>query len=204
MQHSYRRPSIVIAAALALAAGERVEAQRMLDPDGIRHIQTVEPRSGPHGTLVSVSTLNLSLQAKVHVGIGATQTGFESLAEAPQGELGEISVSVRIPDTAPSDRAVVFVAFNAIFSPIGMSDPFHVTDENGLLRRTGRVVEEGGDGSCLAFRDGDDFPYRLTGEVDALRPGAEVIVEGSYTDGGPCGPGDTIRVVRVMRSRSLG
>jgi hypothetical protein len=182
-----------------LAAADQAAAQRMLDPDGIRHIQTVEPRSGPRGTLVEVSTLNLALQAKVHVGIGATQTGFESLAEAPQGELGEISVSVRIPETAPSDRAVVFVAFNAIFSPIGMSDPFHVTDGDGLLRRTGRVVREEGDGSCLSFRDGDDFPYRLTGKVDALRPGSQVVIEGSYTDGGPCGPGDTIDVVRVVR-----
>ena len=201
MLHMGAARTMMLAGALThmLAAADQAAAQRMLDPDGIRHIQTVEPRSGPRGTLVEVSTLNLSLQAKVHVGIGATQTGFESLAEAPQGELGEISVSVRIPETAPSDRAVVFVAFNAIFSPIGMSDPFHVTDDDGLLRRTGRVVREEGDGSCLSFRDGDDFPYRLTGNVDALRPGAEAVIEGSYTEGGPCGPGDTIDVVRVVR-----
>lgn len=201
MQHQTITRTAALAGVLALTlVGPRnVTAQRMLDPQGIRHIQIVEPRSGPHGTLVHVSTLNLALQAKVHVGIGATHTGFESLAEAPQGELGEIAVDVRIPETAPVDRAVVFVAFNAIFSPIGMSDPFHVTDGDGLLRRTGRVVTEEG-ASCLSFRDTDDFPYLLTGDVQALRPGVQVVIEGSYSEAGPCGPGDTIEVRRVVRT----
>lgn len=202
MQHrnTIRAAALVAAMAAPFLMPWHAAAQRMLDPQGIRHIQTVEPRTGPHGTLVTVSTLNLALQAKVHVGIGATHTGFESLAEAPQGELGEISVDVRIPPTAPVDRAVVFVAFNAIFSPIGMSDPFHVTDRNGLLRRTGRVAAQESEGRCLAFRDTDDFPYLLTGNLDGLRPGTEVVVEGTFRENGPCGEGDTIEVSRVVRT----
>ena len=199
-QRTFRTAALTAALAAPFLIPWHAAAQRMLDPQGIRHIQTVEPRHGPHGTLVTVSTLNLALQAKVHVGIGATHTGFESLAEAPQGELGEISVDVRIPPSAPVDRAVVFVAFNAIFSPIGMSDPFHVTDENGLVRRTGSVVAPEAEGRCLAFRDTDDFPYLLTGNLSGLEPGSEVVIEGAYSEGGACGEGDTIEVRRVVRT----
>ncbi|MDX1493818.1 MAG: hypothetical protein R3253_07165, partial [Longimicrobiales bacterium] len=57
-------------------------------PDEIRHIQSISPQSGPPGTVVSVSTLNLPFEARIHVGVGALGQGFEALAQAQQGPLG--------------------------------------------------------------------------------------------------------------------
>jgi hypothetical protein len=165
-------------------------------PDSIRHIQTVVPTTGPVGTTVTVHTENLPLQARVHVGVGATRTGFEALFEAEQGMWGEVSATVTIPESAPWDRAVVFVAFNAIFAPIGISDPFHVTNAEGLIRRSGRVTTEA-DG-CLTLRDTDDYLYALAGDVGDLRPGDDVVVEGSYSETGPCIDTSTIGVVRLI------
>lgn len=166
-------------------------------PEEIRHIQSISPQSGPPGTTVSVSSLNLPYEAKVHVGVGALGQGFEALTEAEQGRLGEIAVRVAVPDHVAWDRPIVFVAFNAIFAPIGMSDPFHVTDEEGRVRRAGEVTSVA-DG-CVVFRDQDDYEYELTGETDELEEGDRVQVEGVFFNTGPCTDGPTIGVSAVRR-----
>jgi len=165
-------------------------------PDSLRRIQSVEPRNGPVGTMVAVYTENLPMQARVHVGVGRTGFGWEALAEGAQGELGEVSATVRVPDFATWDRPLVFIIFNGIFSPIGISEPFHVTNSDGLLRRVGRITDEGVE--CLAMRDQDDFLYTLTGEVGGLEPGDEVVVEATYQEMSMCQQGSTIQVVRVV------
>ena len=164
-------------------------------PDEIRHIQSISPRSGPPGTPVSVSTLNLPYQARVHVGIGAVRDGFEALTEAEQGRWGEIAVRVQVPETTSWDRAIVFVAFNANFAPIGMSDPFHVTDEDGRVSRSGTLRFESGD--CPMLEDEDGYMYELTGPVEDLRSGAAADVVGVFFEAGPCTGGPTIGVETV-------
>lgn len=196
MPHSRRFAAGAVVTMLLLSAGaRRVHAQAHPSasaPEEIRHIQSISPRSGPPGTLVSVSTLNLPLEARVHVGIGAVREGFEALAEAEQGRLGEIAVRVQVPETTSWERPIVFVAFNAIFAPIGMSDPFHVTNDEGMVRRRGQVISDADD--CLTFRDEDDYSYELTGDVEGLEPGMQVQVDGVYFDTGPCTDGPTIGV----------
>jgi hypothetical protein len=199
------RPLRVIAATVALVGLGRIAPGAVaaqahptsVAPEEIRHIQSISPQSGPPGTLVSVSTLNLPYEARVHVGVGALGQGFEALAEAEQGRLGEIAVRVAVPDHATWDRPIVFVAFNAIFAPIGMSDPFHVTDEEGRVRRSG-VVTSTTDG-CVTFRDQDDYEYELTGDTEGLEEGDEVRVEGVFFNTGPCTDGPTIGVSTVRR-----
>src|SRR5690606_13565985 len=147
-----RAPSLAFPVATILAAALCVPsptaAQEWIEPvDSLRQIQSIMPRSGPPGTLVEVYSDNMPLEARFHVGVGATRSGFESLFEASQLGLGEISVRLPIPEAVSRERAAVFVAFNAVFSPIAMSRPFHVTDEQGRLRRTGEV--EGVDGPCV-------------------------------------------------------
>lgn len=172
------------------------EAQRRVAPDSLRQIQQVEPLHGPPGTEVTVYTENLPLQAKVHLGVGATRTGFEALYEAEQGMWGEVSGTIRIPETAPWDRAVLLVAFDAIFAPIGLSEPFHVTRPDGILQRTGRITDEGVE--CLAMRDGDGFLYTLIGATDGLEPGEAVVVQARYVEASICQQGTTLEVVRVL------
>ena len=170
-----------------------VEGQRRVAPDSLRRIQEIEPLHGPRGTMVTVYTENLPLQAKVHVGVGATRTGFEALSEGEQGMWGEVSGAIAIPETAPYDRALLIVAFDAIFAPIGLSDPFHVTRADGTLERTGRITDEGVE--CLAMRDGDEFLYTLVGNTDGLSDGDLVVVEARYVEMSACQQGTTLEVI---------
>lgn len=170
-----------------------VEGQRRVAPDSLRMIQEIEPLHGPRGAVVTVYTENLPLQAKVHVGVGATRTGFEALSEGEQGMWGEVSGAIAIPETAPYDRALLIVAFDAIFAPIGLSDPFHVTRADGTLERTGRITDEGVE--CLAMRDGDEFLYTLVGNTDGLSDGDLVVVEARYVEMSACQQGTTLEVI---------
>lgn len=195
-----RFESTCVGVALAVSAvaclAVPVEAQRRVAPDSLRHIQEVDPLYGPPGTEVTVYTENLPLQAAVHLGVGATRTGFEALFTAEQGMWGEVSGTITIPETAPWDRAVLLVAFDAIFAPIGLSDPFHVTRPDGILQRTGEVTDEGVE--CLAFRDSDGYLYTLIGQIDGLEPGEAAVVEGTYVEASTCMQGTTIDVTRVV------
>lgn len=188
--------ALFVALVWAATTAAPSEAQRRVAPDSLRQIQQVEPLHGPPGTEVTVYTENLPLQAKVHLGVGATRTGFEALYEAEQGMWGEVSGTIRIPETAPWDRAVLLVAFDAIFAPIGLSEPFHVTRPDGILQRTGQITDEGVE--CLAMRDGDGFLYTLIGATDGLEPGEAVVVQARYVEASTCQQGTTLEVVRVL------
>ena len=173
-----------------------VSAQRRVAPDSLRQIQEVAPLSEPPGTVVTLYTENVPLQAKVHLGVGATRTGSEALHEAEQGTWGEVSGSITIPETAPWNRAVLLVAFDAIFAPIGLSEPFHVTRPDGILERTGEMTGEGVE--CPAMRDTDGFLYTLIGNVGDLEAGDLVVVEARYVETSICMQGTTLEVVRVL------
>jgi len=173
-----------------------LDAQRRVAPDSLRHIQQVEPLYGPPGTEVTVYTENLPLQAAVHLGVGATRTGFEALYTAEQGMWGEVAGTIVIPETAPWDRAVLLVAFDAIFAPIGLSDPFHVTRPDGILQRTGRVTDEGVE--CLAFRDDDGYLYTLIGDTEGLEPGEPAVIQARYVEASTCQQGTTLEVTRIL------
>ena len=178
------------------AAAQRIREYATID--SLRHIQSVEPRMGPPGTVVDVYTENLPPQAKIHVGVGAMRAGFEALAEGTQEIWGEVSATVRVPGYANWERPLVFIVFNGVFSPIGISDPFHVTDDNGMVQRTGRITDEGL--GCVTLRDNDQYVYALSGDLGDLSPGDEVVVEGTITLNGPCGGADAIEVVDWRKS----
>ena len=44
------------------------------------------------------------------------------------------------------------------------------------------------------MRDQDEYMYALSGELEGLRPGDEVIVEGAISIEGSCGEADAIAV----------
>lgn len=197
------RLAILLPAVLLLwpATATEAAAQRPIEYatiDSLRHIQSVEPRLGPPGTTVEIYTENLPPQAKIHVGIGAMRAGFEALGEGEQQMWGEVSATVRVPRYANWERPLVFIIFNGIFSPIGISDPFHVTNEDGMVQRTGRITDEGM--GCVTLRDQDEYMYALSGELEGLEPGDEVVVEGAISLEGPCGGADSIEVVRWRKA----
>lgn len=172
------------------------EAQERVEPvDSLRQIQSITPRSGPVGTPVEIYSDNMPLEAKFHVGVGATRSGFEALFEATQLGLGEISVTLPVPQAVSWERPIVFVAFNAIFSPIAMSRPFHVTDDRGRIKRTGQVLSNFG--ACATFEDVDGYVYEVVGSISGLRAGERVVLEAEYVDESACVDGATIRVMAV-------
>jgi len=190
-------PSLVLMLVFGAFPGDAEAQRRYATIDSLRHIQSVVPRSGPPGTQVEIYTENLPPQAKIHVGVGAMRAGFEALAEGTQQIWGEVSATVRVPDYASWERPIVFIVFNGIFSPIGISDPFHVTNDDGFVQRTGRITDEGL--ACVTLRDNDQYMYALAGDVAELKPGDEVVVEGPVTLSGSCSGADEIEVVHWNR-----
>jgi len=188
-------PAVFALSMLTAQPGTAQQAHTTPRSSTIRHFQSISPTFGPAGTVVQLATRNLPLEYKVHIGYGATRMGFETLFEVRQDMWGDISAEVTVPPSAPWDRAIFFVAFNAIFSPIGLSDPFHVLNENGMLQRTGRITDESE--TCMTMRDQDDYLYALTGDVAGLSVGDDVTVEGSYSETSSCLDGSAIGVVRV-------
>ena len=108
--------------------------------------------------------------------------------------IADLSATVKVPGYANWERPLVFIVFNGVFSPIGISDPFHVTNEDGMVQRTGRITDEGM--GCVTMRDKDEYMYALNGDLEGLKPGDEVVVEGAISLEGPCGEADSIAVVR--------
>ena len=174
-------------------------AQRFVNPDSLRQLQSVVPLSGPPGTSVEISSENLPLAARIHLAVGAIHAGFETLAEGAQGEWGDMSGEIRIPESASWDRPLYVIALNGVFSPIGLSNPFHVTNEEGLVRREGQITDELE--ACLTFRDEDELLYALTGELGSLGAGDQVTIEGVYLETSSCMEGSTIEVVRAISGR---
>ena len=126
------------------------------------------------------------------------RSGLESFYEATQLDLGEIAVTLPTPSALTHERAIVFVAFNAVFSSIAMSKPFHVTDERGRLLPTGEVISTGG--ACVGFRDVDGFAYELLGATAGLQSDEDVSLEAGFVAESSYVDGATIRVFEVSRT----
>ena len=62
-----------------------------------------------------------------------------------------------------------------------------------MVQRTGRITDEGL--GCVTMRDNDQYMYALSGDVEGLEPGDEVVVQGAISLSGPCGEADAIEVV---------
>ena len=204
--HRCRRLRLLGGVALALApltAGDACAQAHPnpATPDSLRQIQMMEPRMGPPGTEVSLYTENIPLQARVVVGLGAIGTGFEELGTGAQGEFGEIGATVHVPESATWDRAVVFIIFNGNFAPTGLSDPFHVTDGDGRVQRTGIVLAR--EAGCVTFEDRDGYAYTLTGDLGGSGPGDHLIVEGTASRSVACPHADTIEVDRLEPAEAV-
>ena len=209
MHNPSRSAALAVGAAVAglvfFADGTAAQAHRNpARPDSMRIIQSVEPRSGPPGTEVRLYTENLPLLAQVIIGVG-TETGFEEIGRARQMEFGEIGATVTVPADASWDRPIVFIIFHGNFAPAGMSPPFHVTNGDGLVRRTGTVTAPADGSGCFVLTDGDGYAYALSSSGHAVSAGETVTVEGRFLPGadvepagGVCG-GETLEVVALER-----
>lgn len=164
-----------------------------------RRIESVEPRSGSPGTRVLVSSTEMPMITPIWIGIGASRTGFEAFQQLMTDMNGTFGVNVEVPAWAQWDRVHTFIAFDLYFRPIALSDVFHVTDEDGLVRRTGHIEEVYI--GCLGLEDLDGIRYALRGAMPTtFRPSDRVTVEGHISLEGTCMMPYTIDVVRAERS----
>lgn len=166
-----------------------------------RRIELIEPKSGPSGTMVRVNTQDMPVITPIRVGIGAAQAGFEAFQELLTGQEGEFDVTVEVPDWASWNRVHVFIAFDIYFRPIALSDAFHVTDERGMVLRTGRIA--GDEPECTVFQDIDGVQYALLGNdavIASIERDATVTLEGRVVERTICDLRNVLEVTEVGTS----
>ncbi len=192
-----------VAVTLALGPTEQTVAQergRVAVADSAldslaRRIESMSPRSGPPGTIVTLRSTNMPAITPVRIGVGALRFGFEEVAQVMTSNQGVLSTTVDVPEWAQRDLIHRFIVFDFYFNPIALSDIFHVTDADGLVLRRGQLTAEGVE--CPTLRGDDGVLYTLTGDLAEFKAGDEVIVEGTLPEMSICMQGTTIQVVRI-------
>ncbi len=197
---------IIIVVTVALAFGEDravgQERGRLGVPESqldsiARRIEFMSPRSGPPGTVVTLRSTNMPAITPVRIGVGALRFGFEEVAQVMTSDRGVLSTTVEVPEWAQRDLIHRFIVFDFYFTPIALSDIFHVTDADGMVQRRGQLTAEGVE--CPALRGDDGVLYTLTGSLAEFKAGDEVIVEGTLPEASICMQGTTIQVVRIEK-----
>jgi hypothetical protein len=206
---SFRRTAVaavigcaVLSLVVGAVSGAAAQAAGRVEVAGAssitRRLQSITPRYGPPGTVVTVASGLMPAITPVRVGMGATRVGFETLAELLTSTQGEFSVAVTVPEWASREQSHRFILFDFYFNPIAMSEAFFVTDASGVFRRTGWVVREGV--PCVSLRDADGEVYALVGEPVGFAEGVRVTIEGKLADAAGCGANAAIGVLRVQPS----
>ncbi|GIW53244.1 MAG: hypothetical protein KatS3mg081_2599 [Gemmatimonadales bacterium] len=163
----------------------------------MRRVESMQPRSGPPGTAVTLRSGRMPALTPLRIGMGAVRFGFEEIAQVMTDEKGEFQVEVRVPSWARRDLTHRFIVFDFYFNPIALSDLFFVTDGAGVLERAGEVVSV--DAPCPVLRAEDGTEYWLSGDLSGLRRGALVVVEGKLAGPSTC-PEEAGIVVERVRS----
>jgi hypothetical protein len=186
-----------------LALGATSAEAQALSPGDVdmgaieRRIELIDPKSGPPGTVVRVNTEDMPVITPIRVGIGAARVGFEAFQELMTGNEGEFDVTVTVPEWASWERVHVFIVFDIYFRPIALSDAFHVTNQDGLVRRIGRVSHR--DDGCSILLDIDGVQYALVGDgglVPEIEPNTTVTLEARVVaDQTTCGLRNVLEVV---------
>ena len=172
--------------------------QQPLDPVHTR-APVFSPRSGAPGTEVTVETRDLPALTPVYLGMGATRSSFEVLRQLVTTERGEMATVIEVPDWATADRTHYFVLVDVYFRPLAVSAAFHVTEPDGTLRRQGEIAADAG--GCLTLSEAGEGQelYVLTGDVQDLTLGDEVLVKATLGESPGCGQGTALRVTRTER-----
>jgi hypothetical protein len=144
----------------------------------------VFPRGGPTGSEVVVTMAGLEPFQTVRVGFGSLSQ-YEVIGRGDADSGGLLLQTLVIPSWGERDRPHYFVASFGNRIPRILSEPFHVTDENGVARIYGTVTADGT--SCLSVEGPEKTLYTLEGDVGLWSPGQRVLVIGTIAEGVACG-----------------
>ncbi|MDZ7779757.1 MAG: hypothetical protein U5R14_07455 [Gemmatimonadota bacterium] len=190
-----RKSGFSLAAIACFGLGqEALDAQVMPPPpalsDVTRRIAFVSPLSGPAGTEVRVRAEGLRPGRSVHIGIGELQgCGYQVCEPATVDPSGAVETTVEVPDWGHYNHYEVVMVLDEDFVPLAVSDPFHVVDENGMMRREGTVLTAWP--GCPALITDDGVAYALVGEhtLGLMASQGETL----RLEGRPAGPACTLQ-----------
>lgn len=176
----------------ALAVGELLD----VPGDGPGAAVSIEPRSGPPGTEVTVRARNLRPNDWVTVGVGPRASEWSALREVQADAQGALSAEVEVPDWAEPEQMLIFVVDTdrGLTLKSGAFDVAAEDDRPGRLALEGRVGE-GAECPTLTTPDGDT--WSLVGDV-SFTPGEYVEVVGRKAEMSFCMAGaGTIEVSSI-------
>ena len=162
-----------------------------------RRIQTVSPGSGRAGSFVTLKATGMPAITPVRIGLGATEVGFEEIAQVMTTETGELSLTVTVPTWTKPDLTHVFIVFDIYFVPIAVSDEFYVLAADGTVVREGRITNPVGECISPGLLTNQGMLYTLVGDLVGFEAGDRVIVEGGVAESTLCPQGATIEVLRI-------
>ena len=196
--------SALVLLGLALLHAANVHAQTGFTSTtvgtGLLHIRSISPRSGPAGTAVKIQADALPINSVVWVALASTHAGYEVVAHNLRADAeGRFVTTITIPEQHRGhwDHAIVIMLLNEESQPIASSDPFHITNDAGLVRRTG-VVDIAHPG-CPVLKGWDGVDYALLGRKGASMIASvrhEAVIEGTVVEGS-CGLQNAIDVTRA-------
>ncbi len=189
-----------VGAVLGLGTSMEVAAQDPLEAPMhaiSRRIQTVTPGSGRAGSFVTLKATGMPAITPVRIGLGATEVGFEEIAQVMTSETGELSLTVTVPTWTKPDLTHVFIVFDIYFVPIAVSDEFYVLAPDGTVVREGRITNPVGECTSPGLLTNQGMLYTLVGDLGGFHPGDRVTVEGGVAESTLCPEGATIEVLRI-------
>jgi hypothetical protein len=186
----------LLVAASAGVSSTSAQIRHGADMAGInRMIDSIGPRFGPVGTEVAVRSGSMPAITPIRIGFGAT-TGFEDLQMILTSDGGEFATRARVPAWATWDRTYRFIVLDIYFRPIALSQPFYVTNSDGVISRDGTVRRPSE--SCVTLQQPGGETAVLSGDVASLATGQHIAVEGRVVSATPgCGASLGIQLIRV-------
>lgn len=180
---------LAVLAVSGTAAPRTVEAQAPVTPPAIgqvhQHIQSISPLSGPHGTEVSIRIDGLKPNQNYQIAFGEMEgCGYQVCEPVRSGASGSLVAAVEVPEWAHTHHYEVVMILAEDFVPVAVSDPFHVVDSDGLVRRQG-VIGAAWPG-CPSLEGEGNVTYALLGpKARSLlaSEGHEMIIEGRVVEG---------------------
>ena len=201
---SVRRGTVMWSLLALLGTGsviaDQAAAQVPAVGTGITHVRRIDPRSGPAGTTIRVQADGLPVDALVFVALAAVHSGYEVGMTTQTNGRGELVAVLTVPDRHENHwdhSEIVVVLTQAESRMLAMSDPFHITNDEGFVQRTG-VIEMVGAG-CPVLQSFDGVAYALVGSQApslAASAGHQLQIEGPIADG-TCGLQNAIEVREI-------